>query len=1262
MALLLAFSLSMGGNGMTVLAVQPGADMSVLTSEEETAAEETNLTEVSVSSPPSDGGGTVTEPPSGGDGTVIEPSADDNVTESEMAGEGEAQKENADGAEKEPSAEVKPEKDNAEQGGTETPAEEEKPAESGTPAEGEEPAESEAPAEGEDPAQSEAPAEGEEPAESEMPDEAEPSVSVEMDDSEELPSDGKGQDDAALESGAPERMLPETQAGVSHIVAFTDDTGMQITYDANAQLQYKYQVNENGVLTAVTMATTVDGSTVDAPVDFSGNVELKQPETGTRYTSIASGVFAGNTKVTYVKLPAGLETIGQETFKGCTGLKGAYLPAGLKTIEESAFEGCTALSQIAVPKTVTRIEDDAFKNDSKLYMVYIKDVDYCDLKSIGDNAFEGCTALAQFCSDTEFLLPSRLESIGKEAFKDCKAIAKIDFKKTKVSEIEKGAFTGCSGLRELTLGEELTLLPEHVFEKCSTLATVNFVNGKKNVTIDRWAFADCYNLKQLVLPQTVVEIRNYAFQGCTELTRVEVKCYNIQLDSEAFPVGEAAGLVIVADESSNACEYAKENGVWPDKDRYYKYTVEDADGNPVPDGAFPEGFVWAGTADQSDYDKNINTSNKKKGVKADGSEKYYIYYKFIQNGGYTFDTSVLRCNGQPVQRDEDGKYYFTMPEGGVAITAGFLKNTPDTIKGTKVTVEFSAGTLLQNGATDEWGYLGVELKVGQTTRMFLLDEDGATIPASRIKQISSKNNKVATVDKNGVITAVGTGSGDKADTQIEAVVLGGDGREIIVRRTIAARRAVARTMTLKASGYPEVGSVQLSGETDGEQTLDVTKSYVSSDELSFQLKANIYDDDEAGISTALTWTTSNAKVAALAKKKTDESDTANVVTIQKGCEGEAVIKVTAGNTSVSQTFVVRVYQDGFRLKSSTVTVNPNKDSTGAITLICGSPKDYNEATKITLYSEKDYGATKFFAEEVPGTVRGNDKVFRIRPQDGETIKDGKYKVKVCVNGIKAEQKLLPLTITVSRKTPKPTIKFNTKKTKFNLFYKDGRMTEDSEAASVTAEVRNLGTAVIRDISLKPLSESENNKLFTDNFVIDPEGTDLSTGIVVIKRSNNGNLKYTSKKKAAVTGYLIVTYVNYEGDPETHVKKLKVTMPTCTKKPSYALKKSKISYSKDDYINESKTANLEVCKKSSKERVVLNAAEYDVEVKQSSKIKITKDAVVKEDGTVDVGYMPAKGTLKLILHNANWDTDKNEKERTLSYTYTVTIEDKKAAKK
>ncbi len=1216
LAVLLALSLVVCGNGMTVLAAQQGADMPVSVSQEKTG----------------------------------EPAPEDNQQKEDQQKEetaGENTGEPTSGPSK-PDETQEPSPDEGKPAEGEKPAEEGKPAEAGEEKPGEAgeekptEAEGEKPAEGGEPADPDAPGAGDGTEEIPGGGEATAPEGQEPADGEEAPVETDAETEKPEET--PDQKDVEMQVYTSRMVTFTDDTGMRITYDANAELRYIYVV-EDGVLTAVKVKSDAQEGGADTPVVFTGNVELKQPEEGEKYTSIASGVFSQNTDITYVKLPAGVETVGAGAFRGCTGLKGVYLPSSVTEIGDSAFEGCTALSQIAVPKTVTQIGANAFKGDARLHLVYVKDVDYCDLRSIGAHAFEGCSVLSEFCSDTEFLMPTKLESIGESAFQGCKAIRKLDFSKTKLAAMGAGAFQGCTGLTDLSLDKNLTLLPEHAFDGCSALAAVNFVNGE-NITIDRCAFANCYNIKQLKFPQSVVEIKEHAFQGCTKLTRVEIGYDKIRLDPYAFPKGEAAGLVIIANEGSSGYDYARDNGLLPQKDVYYKYVVEDASGTVREGGKFPGGSVWAGTADQTAYEKNINTSNNKQGVKS-GSEKYYIYYQ--PNEGYKFNADALRCNGQPMQK-EDGKYYFTMPEGGVVITAEFLADTPDNIKGKTVTVEFSAGTPLQNGMTDEYGYLGVELKVGQTTRMFLLDEDGETIPATKISKISSSDEKVATVNKNGVITAVGTGGGEKADAKITAVVKGGDSKEITINRTISVTTAEAKAITLKASGYPEnTTSVQLRGEADGIQTLAITKGYVSARGLSFTLKANVYDGME-GISKELTWTTSNAKVAAIENAKTSGKNPANEVTVPNGCEGEATITVTANNApdaekeKVTQKFVVQVYQDGYKLASSSVTVNPNEKDGGTIELISAYNKDINDIT-IKLYEEKNLGTPEFVAAYDADASSANCKRFHIKPV-AATIKNGTYKIRVGVNGDVSEKNLMPLTVTVKRDTPKPTIKFNSTKAKFNLFYKDGRLTADSEPTLVTTEISKLGTAEIEKVKLEPLSTKDDDKLFTENFVID-ETADYGQGKVVIRRSE-GNLKYTSKKKAAVTGYLVIYYKGYE---DSAAKKMKVTMPTCTTAPSYALRETKGTYRENCGL-QSETLEIYDKKSKTKERVALGSQDKITE--ELDELILSPSPQIQEDGTIAFGFFPAKGRLKLVLRNQNWDLDKNGKERTLSFTYSVSV--------
>ncbi|MDE6404425.1 MAG: leucine-rich repeat domain-containing protein [Lachnospiraceae bacterium] len=204
----------------------------------------------------------------------------------------------------------------------------------------------------------------------------------------------------------------ETEADVSRIVSFTDYTGMRVTYDAHISQQYVYEV-EKGILKGVKMKTADadEGKTPTAAV-FEGNVELKQPEEGEKYTSVASDVFGGNQNITYVKLPAGVTVIAEGCFKGCTGLKSVHLPSTVTLIGDGAFEGCTAMTQISIPKSVTAIGDHAFQGDVKLQTVQIREAAESELTSVGAHAFEGCRSLQQMT------LPQMEVTVGEGAFED----------------------------------------------------------------------------------------------------------------------------------------------------------------------------------------------------------------------------------------------------------------------------------------------------------------------------------------------------------------------------------------------------------------------------------------------------------------------------------------------------------------------------------------------------------------------------------------------------------------------------------------------------------------------------------------------------------------------------------------------------------------------------------------------------------------------------------------------------------------------------
>lgn len=1058
--------------------------------------------------------------------------------------------------------------------------------------------------------------------------------------------------------GESDEEMPGNADAVSEVrmMTFTDDTGMKITYDANAAQQYIYTV-EDGVLIKVERSTGTDGE--KAEVVFEGNVELTQPDEGEKYTSIDASIFAGNTKITYVKLPSEITKITKGLFKGCTALKGVYLPSTVTIIEESAFETCTAMTQIAVPKTVESIGNSAFKGDARLYMVYMKDVDYSGLASIGDHAFDGCSVLSVFCSDTEFQLPTSVTEIGAYAFNDCKSIAKVDLDTAELTSMGEYAFAGCTGLTDAVIGmskkETVSTISQHAFDGCTALASLTFSSKVGQwVKIDEYAFYGCYGLKQLVLPGTISEVANFAFAGCTNLNRIEVKNDNLIIgETKAFPVGETKNILLfVGSKPSKIYSYFralasdKVDFKETNEKEYYKYTVEDINGIECLEGKIPGGQIWIGKPDSPNYDNNINTLNEGKGVQNDNAVRYCIYVK--ANAGYKLVSGSVRANGLIVQ-PEKGSYYVTMPLGGIVISAEFSQDTAEKVVGLQnnITVEFSNGEIIKSG--DE--AIGVEIKVGQTTRMFLIDGSGAPVSSSKIKTISSAKTSVAKVSNSGVITAVGKGT-----TTITVTLIGGDGNPIVIPRNIRVVEADVDTIKLKATDYDDL--INISGDPDGIQTAAINKNVVRNEGLSITLKANAYTSDREGIAKELTWKTSDAKIAKVMSASTTSADAVNVVEIQAGCEGEATITVTAKNSSgadkqtVTQKFVISVQNITAKLAYASIKVNPNLEEGGTLEVIPSYGATIKpEQTKIYKQDKNSQGKT-FYIQTLDFSLvykaAESDKSYCYSVIPTEDLKEDTYKTFVCFNNDTPETgTALPLTITVKKAAPAPTVKFNTKKTKFNLFYKNGGTDKDGNPITVTTEVTKLGTVKIKKFELDALSASDDDRMFLDNFEIVNNPEELAKGIVTIKRKD-GNLKYTRGKKAAVTGNLVIYYEGYRDEV---AKKVKITMPTVTTAPSYVLDRTSVTY-RDTSPRQEETLSL--LDKKTKQPLVLDQNKTTVTLTSGMSAVSNNDCTIDENGDIAFGVaFPESGKVKFILRNTtDWDKDKNGDDRTLTYTFTV----------
>ncbi|MCR4707473.1 MAG: leucine-rich repeat protein, partial [Clostridiales bacterium] len=274
----------------------------------------------------------------------------------------------------------------------------------------------------------------------------------------------------------------------------------------------------------------------------------------TALTEIPDGMLEGCSRLSSVSIPDGVTTVGANAFHACTALARVSLPSSLKTLGPSAFDGCPALRTAQLRNTeLETIPSRAFAGCTKL-----QDFSFpSGLDSIGDSAFSGCQQL-----EREMIIPDSVESIGSSAFKSCTSLYSVTLPQN-LKILGASAFSTCTGLchigiagsEENLLPQSLTVINEHTFEDCVSLASLTlpsklsslgdfvFSGCSKLVAMDipgkvttlgSSVFANCESLIRVALPQNITAIGASCFRNCSVLPEIDLPVSLSTLGSYAF--------------------------------------------------------------------------------------------------------------------------------------------------------------------------------------------------------------------------------------------------------------------------------------------------------------------------------------------------------------------------------------------------------------------------------------------------------------------------------------------------------------------------------------------------------------------------------------------------------------------------------------------------------------------------------------------------------------------------------------------------------
>lgn len=176
------------------------------------------------------------------------------------------------------------------------------------------------------------------------------------------------------------------------------------------------------------------------------DVLLEIAEGGGAYVVTGRGANAGSEVVIKPEYKSfPVTAIKAEAFRGLSDLIGITIPASVASVGENAFEGCPIETATMPACAISAIPK------SNLTTVVINGGE-----SIAPDAFSGCTSL------TSITIGDTVTSIGNNAFSGCTGLTDITIPNS-VTSIGSSAFNGCCKLTSITISNSVTAIGDYAF-------------------------------------------------------------------------------------------------------------------------------------------------------------------------------------------------------------------------------------------------------------------------------------------------------------------------------------------------------------------------------------------------------------------------------------------------------------------------------------------------------------------------------------------------------------------------------------------------------------------------------------------------------------------------------------------------------------------------------------------------------------------------------------------------------------------------------
>lgn len=280
-------------------------------------------------------------------------------------------------------------------------------------------------------------------------------------------------------------------------------------------------------------------------VDIPANVEIGNSsfrQSGLEQVTVSGGSvgqYAFHRNVSLKKIDINCETIGDEAFSGCDSLTDITLGSSVKILGDKVFYTCKNLENVEIPSTVTDIGEKTFYSCPKLKEAVIKagtvkkDTLYnCQALTtliISDNATLDASFTAGYSKSALNTVKIGKGAIGDSAFSNCTNLTTVELGDG-VTSIGTSAFIRCTQLPSITIGSGVTSIGKNAFNGCAALTEAVIQSG----AIGESAFNGCISLTNVTLGDGVTSIGKNAFLRCTALTSITIGDHVTSIGDGAF--------------------------------------------------------------------------------------------------------------------------------------------------------------------------------------------------------------------------------------------------------------------------------------------------------------------------------------------------------------------------------------------------------------------------------------------------------------------------------------------------------------------------------------------------------------------------------------------------------------------------------------------------------------------------------------------------------------------------------------------------------